>query len=72
MFEKLTGQIRITNSKYQTHVPKFVSYKHYKMESINVINLIKPDVYMKSIYLKDAFSWIHNDHPKYMLIYFGS
>ena len=36
MFEKLTGQIRITNSKYQTQVPKFVSYKHYKMESINV------------------------------------
>ena len=72
MFEKLPGQIRITNSKYQTHVPKFVSYKHCKMESINVINLIKPNVYMTSIYLKDAFSSIHNDHPKYLKFMFGN
>ena len=35
---------------------KFVNYKHFKMVSINnVINLIKLNVYMTSIYLKDAF-----------------
>ena len=36
---------------------KFVNYKHFKMESINnIINLIKQNVYMASIDLKDAFS----------------
>ena len=35
---------------------KFVNYKHFKMEFINnIINLIKPDVYMASIDLKDPF-----------------
>ena len=35
---------------------KFVNYKHFKMESINnVINLVKLNVYMASIDLKDAF-----------------
>ena len=34
----------------------FANYKHFIMESINnVINLIKPDVYMTSINLKEAF-----------------
>ena len=51
---------------------KFVNYKHFKMESINVINLIKPNVYMTSIDLKDAFSSIHNDHPKYLKFMFGN
>ena len=72
MFEKLTVQISTTNSKYQTHIPKFFSYKHFKMESINVINLIKPNVYMTCIYLKDTFSSIHNDHPKYLKFMFGN
>ena len=35
----------------------FVYYKHFKTESIdNVINLMKPNVFMASIKLKDAFS----------------
>ena len=34
---------------------KFVNYNHFKMECINnVINLIKPDVFMASIDVKDA------------------
>ena len=41
------------------------------MESINVINLINPNVYMTSIDLKDAFSSIHNDYPKYLKFMFG-
>ena len=72
MFEKLTGEIRITNSKYETHVPKFVNYRHYKMESINAINLIKPNVHITSIYLKDRFFSIHIDHPKYFKFMFGN
>ena len=35
------------------------------MESINVINCTKPNVYMTSVYLKDAFSSISNGNPKY-------
>ena len=35
---------------------KFVDYKHFKMESLqNVLELIRPVVYMASIDLKDAF-----------------
>ena len=54
---------------------KFVNYKHFKMESINnVINLIKPNVYMASIDLKDAFFSvpIHYDHQKYLKFIFGN
>ena len=54
---------------------KFVNYKHFKMASINnFINLIKPNVHMTSIDLKDAsFSVpIHNDHKKYLTFIFGS
>ena len=45
------------------------------MESINnVINLIKPNVYMTSIDLKDAFFSvpIHNDHQNYLKFIFGN
>ena len=44
---------------------KFVNYKHFKMESINnVLNIIRPGVYMASIDLKDAFfsASIHPTH----------
>ena len=44
------------------------------MESLfNVINLIRPNVYMASIDLKDAFFSvpIHNDHQKYLKFTFG-
>ena len=54
---------------------KFVNYKHFKMESINnVIKLIKSNVYMASIDLKDAFFsvLIHNDHQKYLKFMFGN
>ena len=56
-------------------INKFVNYKHFKMESINnVINLIKPNVYMASIDLKDAFFSvpIHYDHQKYLKFIFGN
>ena len=34
---------------------KFVNYKHFKMESINnVLNIIRPNVYMASKDLNDA------------------
>ena len=49
---------------------EFFNYKHFKMESINnVINLIKPNVYMASIDLKDTFFSvpIHYDHQKYQV-----
>ena len=45
------------------------------MESINnVINLIKPNVYMASIDLKDAFfsQPIQNNYQKYLKFIFGS
>ena len=48
---------------------KFVNYKHFKMESINnVLNIIRPNVYMASIDLKDAFFSvpIHHTHQKYL------
>ena len=39
---------------------KFVNYKHFKMESINnVLNIVRPNVYMASIDLKDAFFSVH-------------
>ena len=56
-------------------INKFVNYKHFKMESINnVINLIKPNVYMASIDLKDSFFSvpIHNYHQKYLKYIFGN
>ena len=48
---------------------KFVNYKHFKMESINsVLNIIKPNVYMASIDLKDTFFSVpvHSTHQKYL------
>ena len=44
------------------------------MGSINIINLIKPNVYMTSIDLKDAFFSVsvHNDHQKYLKFIFGN
>ena len=53
-------------------INKFVNYKYFKMESINAINLINPNVYMTSIDLKDVFSSIHNDYPKYLKFMFGN
>ena len=49
-------------------IDKFVNYKHFNMESINnIIHLIKPNVYMVSINLKDSFFSvpIHSDHQKF-------
>ena len=45
-----------------------VEYKHFKMESLlNVLNIIKPNVYMASVDLKDAFYSvpIHEENQKY-------
>ena len=52
---------------------EFTNYKHIKMESINnVVNLIKPNVYMTSTDLKDTFFYvpIHMDHLKYLKLLF--
>ena len=56
-------------------INKFVNYKHFQMESINnIVNLIKPNVYMASTDLKDAFFSvpIHYDHQKYLKFIFGN
>ena len=56
-------------------INKFVYYKHIKRESINnVINLNKPNVYMASSDLKDAFFsvLVHNDHQKYRKFILGN
>ena len=44
------------------------------MESINFITLVKPNVYVTSIDLKDAFSsvLIRNNRPKYLKFMFGN
>ena len=47
---------------------EYVVYQHFKMESLqDVINIIKPSVWMASVDLKDAFYSIpvHKDHQKY-------
>ena len=53
---------------------KFVDYKHFKMEQLqNVLELIRPGVYMASIDLKDAFYSavpILENHQAY-LTFFG-
>ena len=48
---------------------KFVNYEHFKMESIdNVLSIIRPNVYMACIDLKDAFFSVptHSTHQKYL------
>ena len=53
---------------------RFENYEHSKMESINVINSIQPNVYMASVDLKDAFYFvpIFIDHQKYLKFYFNN
>ena len=56
-------------------INKFVDYKHFKMESINVINLIKSNVYTTSTDLKKKAFFsvpIHNDHQMYLKFLFGN
>ena len=51
---------------------KFVDYKHFKMESLqNVLELIRPGVYVASIDLKDAFYSvpIHKNHQAYLTFF---
>ena len=46
-----------------------IEYQHFKMEHINdVLNIIKPNAYLASVDLKDAFYsvLIHNEHQKYL------
>ena len=48
---------------------KFVNYKHFRMEYINnVLNIIRPNVYMTSIDSKDTFFSvpIHSTYQKYL------
>ena len=67
--EKKDGTFRtILNLKY---LNEFVEYKHFKMESLeNVFQIIKKDVWMSSVDLKDAFFTIpvhilHQKHFKF-------
>ena len=60
------GKRMISNLKqFNTHV----TYHHFKMGSINqVTDIVRPNVYMPSIGLKDAFYSIpiHPEHQKYL------
>lgn len=60
------GKRMILNLKqFNTHI----TYRHFKMESIyQVLDIIRPDVYMASIDLKDAFYSIpiYIKHQKYL------
>ena len=50
----------------------FVVYQHFKMEGLkNVLNLIKPNVWIASVDLKDAFFSIpvHPEYEKYFKFY---
>jgi len=65
--EKKDGTKRmILNLKhFNTHI----NYKHFKIESIqNVLNVVKPNAFMASIDLKDAFYSvpIYKEHQKYL------
>ena len=54
---------------------KFVNYNYFRMESINNgLNIIRPNVYMASIDLKDAFFSvpIHSTHQKYLKFTFNN
>ena len=47
---------------------KFADYKHFKIESLqNILELIRPGIYMTSIDLKDAFYLVpvHKSHQAY-------
>ena len=51
---------------------EFVDYKHFKMEPLqNVLELIKPGIYMASIDLKDAFYSVpvHKNHQAYLTFF---
>ena len=64
--EKRDGTLRmILNLK---RLNCHVTYNHFKMESLeNVLSIIRPDVWMASVDLKDAFYSIplHSEHHKY-------
>ena len=52
---------------------KFLNYKHFKMKSINnIVNIIRPNVYMASVDLKEAFFSvpIHSAYQKYLTFTF--
>ena len=49
----------------QTQLNSFATYEHFKMESFNdVLIMVKPNVWMASLDLKDAFYTIAC-HPEY-------
>ena len=52
---------------------KFVRYQHFKMESLKqVIQMIKPDCFMASLDIRDAYYSvaIHESHQKYLKFHF--
>ena len=68
--QKKDGTFRtILNLKY---LNEFVQYQDFKMESLlDVFKIIKPNAWMASVDLKDAFFTvsIHESHQKYFKFY---
>ena len=51
---------------------KFVDYKHFKIQSLqNVLELIRPGIYMESIDVKDTFHsvLVHKNHRAYLTFF---
>ena len=73
--EYLPGPRRIGSKRMILNLKrlnKFADYKHFKMESLqNVLELIRPGVYMASIDLKDAFYSVlsHKNHQAYLTFF---
>ena len=65
--EKRDGSYRMILNLKQ--VNKHIDYEHFKMDSLqSVLNIIRPNCWMASVDLKDAFYKvpIHPDHQKFL------
>ena len=65
--EKRDGSYRMILNLKQ--VNKHIEYEHFKMDSLqSVLNIIRPNCWMASVDLKDAFYKvpIHPDHQKFL------
>ena len=65
--EKRDGSYRIILNLKQ--LSKHIEYEHFKIKSFqSVLNIIKPNCWMASVDLKDAFYMvpIHPDHQKFL------
>ena len=65
--EKWDGSYRMILNLKQLN--KHIEYEHFKMESVqSVLNIIRPNCWMASVDLKDAFYTvpIQPDHQKFL------